>query len=277
MTVFRAACVQLRAGRDITANLDQAESLIREAAADGCSYIQTPEQTATMELNRARLMEKISFEDQDEGLKRLCALSRELGIWLHIGSMAFKVSTPDGAREKAANRSLLIGPDGAIAARYDKIHMFDVDLANGESYRESSSFEAGTKAVLASLPWGQLGLSICYDLRFPALYRGLCHKGADFLAVPAAFTEKTGKAHWHILLRARAIENGAYVLAAAQGGEHENGRQTYGHSVIIDPWGSVLAEAGKEPSFIAADIDPAKVAHFRRSVPSLANERDFDL
>jgi predicted amidohydrolase len=278
MTQFRAACVQLRAGRDIGTNLDQAEDLIRQAAKDGCVYIQTPEQTATMELNRAKLMEKISPEEKDEGLVRLRMLAKELGIWLHIGSMAVVAGDLDEkGRPKAANRSFVVDADGKIQARYDKIHMFDVDLANGESYRESSSFQAGSDAVLATLPWGGLGLSICYDLRFPHLYRGLSQKGASLLAVPAAFTAKTGDAHWHILLRSRAIENGAFVLAAAQGGVHENGRETYGHSLIIDPWGRILAEAADEPCFIAADLDMAKVAACRQSIPSLANERDFAL
>lgn len=278
MTQIRAACVQLRAGRDIVANLDQAQDLIQQAAKHGCVYIQTPEQTATMELNRAKLLEKISSQEQDEGLKRLCSLAKSLGIWLHIGSMAVLADgLDDVGRPKAANRSFLISSDGSIKAQYDKIHMFDVDLANGESYRESASFQAGRELVLASLPWGKLGFSICYDVRFPHLYRALSQKGASLLAVPAAFTAKTGAAHWHILLRARAIENGAFVLAAAQGGVHENGRRTYGHSLIIDPWGTILAEAGEEPCFIAADLDMAQVQACRRSVPSLMHDADFAL
>ncbi|MCV6574832.1 MAG: carbon-nitrogen hydrolase family protein [Cohaesibacter sp.] len=276
MTQIRAACVQLRAGRDIVANLDQAQDLILQAAKDGCVYIQTPEQTATMELNRAKLLEKISSQEQDEGIKRLRSLAKALGIWLHIGSMAVLADGLDDAgRPKAANRSFLIGPDGAIKAQYDKIHMFDVDLANGESYRESASFQAGRELVLASLPWGQLGFSICYDVRFPHLYRALSQKGASLLAVPAAFTAKTGAAHWHILLRARAIENGAFVLAAAQGGLHENGRRTYGHSLIIDPWGTILVEAGEEPCFIAADLDMGQVDVCRSAVPSLGHDVDM--
>ena len=276
MEVFRAACVQMRTGRDVMSNLDDVERLVRAAARDGCVYIQTPEQTATMEMNRQTLMGKLSFEEEDEGVARLEVLARELGVWLHIGSMAFLVRA--GEDIKAVNRSLLISPAGETAARYDKIHMFDVDLSNGESYRESASYDAGSEAVCAELPWGVLGLSICYDLRFPHLYRALCQKrGAQILAIPAAFTKRTGEAHWHILMRARAIENGAFVIAAAQGGTHENGRQTYGHSLIVDPWGTILAEAGDEPCFIAADIDMSRVAECRNAIPSLRHDRSFEV
>ena len=276
MTEFRAGCVQLCTGRDPRSSLDEAERLIRAAAADGCVYVQTPEQTACMEMNRVALMAIISAQESDMHLKRMQALARELDIWLHVGSMAFRVTASDGSGDKAANRSVLIGPDGAIAATYDKIHMFDVDLANGESYRESASFEAGQTAVVADLPWGCLGFSICYDLRFPHLYRALSQKRANLLAIPSAFTKKTGEAHWHVLMRARAIENGAFVFAAAQGGMHENGRKTYGHSLIVDPWGTILAEAGDAPCFIAADIDMAKVSEARASVPSLRHDQAFE-
>ncbi len=278
MDTFRAACVQLRCGREIGANLDLAERLIREAAADGCAYIQTPEQTATMEMSRKALMAILAPQGEDEGLKRMQALARELSIWLHIGSMSFLVTDPESDEAKAANRSVVLAPDGSVAASYDKIHMFDVDLENGESYRESNSFQAGSKAVSVALPWGELGLSICYDLRFPYLYRALCQeKGASILAIPAAFTKKTGEAHWQVLMRARAIECGAFVIAAAQGGTHENGRKTYGHSLIVDPWGKVLAEAGDEPCFVAADIDMGLVDKCRQAVPSLTHDRDFDI
>ena len=276
MDQFRAACVQMRCGREIGANLDMAERLIREAAADGCSYIQTPEQTSTMEMSRKGLMAIIAAQEDDQGLKRIQALAKDLSIWLHIGSMSFLISDPATGVPKAANRSVVLAPDGTIAATYDKIHMFDVDLENGESYRESNSFQPGAKAVSVALPWGVLGLSICYDLRFPYLYRTLCQqKGAKLLAIPAAFTKKTGEAHWHILMRARAVECGAFVIAAAQGGTHENGRQTYGHSLIVDPWGTILAEAEDEPCFIAADIDMGRVAKSRQAVPSLTHDRSF--
>ena len=219
-----------------------AEALIRRAASGGAVYVQTPENTAIMELETERLLSALETEEKAAPLKRLQALAKELGIWLHVGSLGIKL-----ASGKVANRSYLIAPDGEIAARYDKLHMFDVDLAGGESYRESRNFDPGNTAVLADLPWGRLGMSICYDLRFPALYRALATAGADFIAVPAAFTKQTGEAHWQVLLRARAIETGAYVLAAAQGGLHENGRSTYGHSMIVSPWGEVLAEAGEDP------------------------------
>jgi predicted amidohydrolase len=270
--------VQLCTGTKIDSNLDIAEALIREAARDGCAYIQTPEQTATMEMSRTALMAILSEQEDDDGLRRLQALAQELRIWLHIGSMSFRTVDPVTGEPKAANRSILIGPDGEVVATYNKIHMFDVDLENGESYRESASFEAGDKAVVADLPWGRLGLSICYDLRFAALYRALCkQKGASVLAIPSAFTHRTGKAHWDVLMRARAIENGAFVIAAAQGGVHENGRKTFGHSLIVDPWGAILAQAGEEPCFIAADIDMARVASCRQSVPSLTHDRVFEI
>jgi predicted amidohydrolase len=193
-------------------------------------------------------------------------------VTLHVGSLAIQAS-PD----RAANRSFLIDPHGEIKARYDKIHMFDVDLANGESYRESNNFRPGEIAVLTDLPWGRLGMTICYDLRFPALYRALAEAGASFLAVPAAFTKQTGEAHWHVLLRARAIENGCFVLAAAQGGTHENGRATYGHSIVIDPWGKVLAEGDTEPGVVMAEIDPAAVVAARAKIPSLQHGRRFEI
>ena len=278
MDGFRAACVQMRCGRDIDSNLDLAEGLIREAAADGCVYIQTPEQTSTMEMSRKALMAIIAEQADDEGLKRMQALAKDLSIWLHIGSMSFRTNDPVTGAEKAANRSVVLAPDGTVVATYDKIHMFDVDLENGESYRESNSFQRGSRAVSVTLPWGELGLSICYDLRFPYLYRALSQKcGANLLAIPSAFTKKTGEAHWHVLMRARAIEHGAFVLAAAQGGTHENGRKTYGHSLIVDPWGNVLAEADDEPCFIAADIDMSLVAKSRQAVPSLTHDRSFDI
>jgi predicted amidohydrolase len=211
-------------------------------------------------------------EEKDATLARLRELTRQLGIYLHIGSLAIKVS-PD----RAANRSFLIDRDGEIAARYDKIHMFDVDLANGESYRESRSFRPGELAVLADLPWGRLGLTICYDLRFPALYRALAEAGASFLAIPAAFTRQTGESHWHVLIRSRAIENGCFVLAAAQGGLHENKRETFGHSLVVDPWGRVLAEGGTEPGIVIATIDPAEIAVARSRIPSLQHGRRFEV
>jgi deaminated glutathione amidase len=269
---FRAGLVQLRSGRAVGPNVDAAETLIRRAAAGGAQYVQTPENTAIMELEPELLLAVIDVEERAAPLARLKALAKELGIWLHLGSLAVKL-----ASGKVANRSYLIAPDGEVAARYDKLHLFDVDLAGGESYRESRNYDPGAKAVVADLPWGRLGLSICYDLRFAALYRALAVAGAEFIAVPAAFTKQTGEAHWRVLLRARAIETGAFVLAATQGGLHENGRSTYGHSMIVSPWGEVLAEAGEEPQVLLADIDLAESDAARAKVPSLKHGRDFEV
>jgi predicted amidohydrolase len=269
---FKAAMIQMRSGLTPAANLVAAIALIGEAKSAGADYVQTPEMTNLMEAGREALFGVIAEEESDLGLATLRELARQLKIWLHIGSFAIKVS-----HDKAANRAFLINPKGEIVARYDKIHMFDVDLVGEESYRESNNFRAGDLGVMADLPWGRLGLTICYDLRFPALYRALATAGASFLTVPAAFTRQTGEAHWHVLLRARAIENGCYVLAAAQGGVHENKRETYGHSLVIDPWGKVLAEGGTEPGVIFADVDPALVATVRGRLPSLQHGRRFEV
>jgi len=270
MSLFKAAAVQMRSGTSVERNLTEATRLIRAAASEGAEYVLTPEMTNILDRDRERLLAAIAPEESDPALAAFRQLAIELGIWLHIGSLAIRL-----AGEGVANRSFLVAPSGEIAARYDKIHMFDVDLAGGESYRESRLYKAGGSAVVADLPWGRLGLSVCYDIRFPQLYRALAHAGAEVLAVPAAFTRTTGEAHWHVLLRARAIENGAYVVAAAQAGHHEDGRDTYGHSMIVDPWGRILAEAGVEPGVIVAEIDPAVSAATRGRVPSLVNERAF--
>jgi predicted amidohydrolase len=269
---FRAALVQLRSGRSVAPNLELAEALIRRAAQGGAVYVQTPENTALMELDPVLTIKAAQSEKESVALKRLRALAAELGVYLHVGSLAIKL---DGRR--VANRSFLIDPKGEVAAHYDKLHMFDVDLAGGESHRESAHCCPGTKAVLADLPFGRLGLSICYDLRFPQLYRALATAGAEFIAIPAAFTRQTGEAHWHVLLRARAIETGAFVLAATQGGLHENGRATFGHSLIVSPWGEILAEAGEEPGVIFADIDLAAATEARARIPALKHGRDFEV
>jgi predicted amidohydrolase len=266
----RVGLVQLRSGRNVEANLAAAERLIREAAKGGALYIQTPENTAIMELEPELLLAAVQAEADSVALKRLRSLAAELGVWLHIGSLGIKLGP-----ERVANRSYLIAPDGKIATRYDKLHLFDVDLAGGESYRESHHARPGATAVLADLPFGRLGLTICYDVRFPQLYRALAAAGAEFIAVPAAFTRQTGEAHWHVLIRARAIETGAFVLAATQGGLHENGRTTFGHSLIVSPWGEVLAEGGEEPGVIFADIDLAASAEARARIPALKHDRDF--
>jgi len=272
MSSFKAACVQMRSGRSVEANVDDAEALIRAAAAAGAGYVLTPEMTTILDRDRDHLLASIGPEDIDPSLQRFREVARELGIHIHIGSMAIRL--PD---DHIANRSFLIAPNGVVVARYDKIHMFDVDLSGGESYRESATYRAGDRAVVADLPWAKLGLTICYDVRFPALHMTLAKAGASVIAVPAAFTKKTGEAHWHVLLRARAIETGSYVIAAAQAGHHEDGRDTYGHSMIIDPWGKILAEAGAEPGFIIAEIDPAFSASSRQAIPALMNQRDFAL
>lgn len=269
---FRAGLVQLRSGRSIEPNLETAEALIRRAAKGGAAYVQTPENTGIMELKPELVLAASETEEDSAPLARLRALAAELGIFLHVGSLAIKLDA-----NRVANRSYLIDPKGEIAARYDKLHMFDVDLAGGESYRESLFFRPGGKAVLADLPFGRLGLSICYDLRFPALYRALATAGADFIAIPSAFTKQTGEAHWHVLVRARAIETGAFVLAASQGGLHENGRATYGHSLIVSPWGEILAEAGDEPGVIFADIDLAASAEARARIPAIKHGREFQV
>jgi predicted amidohydrolase len=269
---FTAAMVQMRTGLLPEPSLEQGSQLIREAARQGADYVLTPEVSNMMQLNRKALFELLANEQDDRSLKAYRALAAELKIHLHIGSLALRASP-----EKAVNRSFLIGPDGTLIASYDKIHMFDIDLPGGESYRESANYQPGETAVIADLPWGRLGLTICYDVRFPALYRALAESGAAFFTVPSAFTRKTGEAHWHTLLRARAIENGCFVFAAAQAGLHENTRETYGHSMIIDPWGTVLAEAGVEPGVVMAKIDPARVATARKTVPSLQHGRRFSV
>jgi predicted amidohydrolase len=269
---FRVGLIQMRSGREPRGNLEAASAMIREAKAGGADYVLTPEMTNVMESRRERLFEVIAEEERDPSLAGFRELARELGIVVHVGSLAIKI-----AADKAVNRSFLIDAKGEIVARYDKIHMFDVDLAKGESYRESRTYRPGDVAVVADMPWGRLGLTICYDLRFPALYRALAENGASFLAIPSAFTRQTGEAHWQVLMRARAIENGCYVFAAAQGGTHENGRETYGHSLVVDPWGRVVVEGGTEPGVIFADIDPAEIATARGRIASLQHGRRFEI
>lgn len=269
---FLAACVQPTCTGDVEANLAQVSGLIREARAAGAELIATPEVSNLIAPNRAVALERSEPENQGS-LPAYRALAAELGAWLSIGSLAIKL---DG-QDRIVNRSFLIDAGGAVVAHYDKIHMFDVELANGERYRESGTFRPGGRAVLAATPWGMLGVTICYDLRFPGLYRGLAQAGAAFLTIPSAFTRQTGKAHWHVLHRARAIETGCFVIAAAQCGSHSSRRQSYGHSLIVDPWGVVLADGGEAPGIVVAEIDPAKVAEARAMVPSLRHDRDFEL
>lgn len=266
---MRAALIQLNSGDEIDVNVDVAAELILQAADAGAQFVSTPETTHLMEMNRKRVLEKTFVEAEDPGLKAFCALARELGLWLHIGSLIIKVGD-----DRLANRAFLISPSGEIVARYDKAHLFDVELGNGESYRESALYQAGGDACVVEAPLGNLGISICYDLRFPYLYRALAHAGANIMLVPAAFTQPTGEAHWHTLLRARAIETGSFVLAAAQTGLHATGRQTYGHSLAIDPWGNVLADAGTKTGVTIVDLDISLVEKARRKIPSLTHDRD---
>ena len=269
---FKAAMIQMRSGLTPAANVDAAVKLIGEAKTAGAHYVQTPEMTNILAANGEQLFSHIAEEDSDASLATFREVARKLELYVHVGSLAVKLTS-----NRAANRGFLIDPQGEIVARYDKIHMFDVDLAGGESYRESNRYRPGETAVLADLPWGRLGISICYDLRFPALYRALAEAGAIMLAIPSAFTKQTGEAHWHVLMRARAIENGCFVMAAAQGGQHEHGRSTYGHSLIVDPWGRILAEGDTEPGVTMAEIDPAEVAAARAKIPSLQHGRRFEV
>ena len=270
--MIRAALIQLRSGRDMARNLAEASTLIREAAGQGAHFVLTPEMTNILEPDRPRLRSLAKPEAEDASVAAFSALAQDLNLWLNIGSLALK-----GPGDKLVNRSLLFAPDGSVAARYDKIHLFDVDLPTGESLRESHAYEGGTQAVLVETPWGPIGLTICYDMRFPHLYRTLAKAGARLFTVPSAFTVPTGQAHWHVLLRARAIETGSFVLAAAQGGRHESGRETYGHSLIVSPWGEVLAEAGLEPGIVIADIELAQSDLARARIPALLHDRDIDL
>lgn len=268
---FRAAAIQMCSGVDPGRNLATIEKLVREGAAKGANYIQTPEMTGALQRDRKALAAILKQERDDPILAGAARLSAELGVYLHIGSTA--IDRGDGM---VANRGYLFSPKGEKVLSYDKIHMFDVDLANGESWRESAVYTPGSQVMSASLPFSELGFAICYDVRFPELFRVQAVEGIEVMSLPAAFTRQTGEAHWHILLRARAIENGLFVIAAAQAGVHEDGRETFGHSIIIDPWGRVLAEAGPVgEAVILADIDTAEVGAARQKIPNLRNARAF--
>ena len=268
---FTAACLQFCAGDDQTANIKQAVQLTRECQAAGAQLICLPEYFAAIEVDDETTLLKAQREAEHPALQTFRKLAKELLVWIQIGSLPIRVS-----ETQVNNRAFLINPKGEIAARYNKIHLFDVDLSNGESYHESKAVQAGTELIVADLPWGKLGLSICYDIRFPDQFRRLAQSGASFLATPAAFTQKTGEAHWHVLQRARAIENGCFVFAAGQCGVRETGRATYGHSLIIDPWGTILADAGEGTGFITAEIDPNRVSEVRSMVPSLQHGRSYN-
>jgi len=267
---FTAGLVQLTAGPEIAPNLAAIEDMTRAAKADAANLVCLPENCTQIEPNKEKIIGQATGETEHPALPRLQQLADELDVWLQVGSLTVRASS-----KHCWNRSYLLGPDGAVAARYDKIHLFDVAVGDGQTYRESSYTMPGSSAALARLPWGLLGLSVCYDLRFPHLYRHLAQAGADFLTIPSAFTKVTGTAHWHVLLRARAIETGCFVLAAAQCGTHARGRQTYGHSLVVDPWGEVLADGGEEIGVVTARIDPAAVLEARRRIPALEHDRPF--
>jgi len=268
---MKIAAIQMRSGLDPEANLAALEPMLAEAAAGGAQYALTPEVTMIFPENRAQLASVAAPFEGHPQLRRVGDLARQHGMAIHIGSLA--VPLPDG---RFANRSVLFGPDGAIAATYDKIHLFDADIAGLNAYRESATYAGGEQAVTAPLGAFTLGMSICYDMRFPRLYNALANAGANLIAVPAAFTVPTGQAHWHVLLRARAIETGSWIIAAAQGGQHENGRATYGHSIVIDPWGRVAAELDHDaPGVLMAEIAPELAVEARQRIPALANARNF--
>jgi predicted amidohydrolase len=266
---FTVALVQMNSAREVAPNVEAASKLVRAARAQGADLVMLPENTNMIEPRAERRIEKSAPEAADPALKAFRALARETGVWLLVGSLSVRKS-----RAKVANRSFLVDADGRVVARYDKIHLFDVDLGS-EKHKESAIVAPGRRAVVAETPWGNLGMSVCYDLRFPQLYRRLAKAGAVYFAVPSAFTRPTGRAHWHALLRARAIENGAFVFAPAQCGEHAEGRRTFGHSLVVDPWGEVLAEAGDDVEVVTARIDPARVVDARRMIPALTHDRAF--
>jgi predicted amidohydrolase len=267
---FRVACVQTNSARDWAANEAMVSALVRRARADGADLIVLPENVGMIEPKTALQLAKAEPEETHPTLAACRNLARETGAWILLGSIAAKLSA-----DRLANRSLLLDDTGSVVARYDKIHLFDVDLGSGESYRESATMAPGDQAVVAATPWGNLGLTVCYDVRFPQLYRHLAKASAHFLAIPAAFTRTTGRAHWHVLQRARAIETGCFVFAAAQCGDHAEGRQTFGHSLIVDPWGVVLADGGEEVGVIVADIDVSQVDQARIRIPALSHDRPF--
>jgi predicted amidohydrolase len=270
---MRVAALQMNSGTKPGPNLDQLEALATDAAGKGATYLLSPEVSVVFAENREGLSAVAGPWDGNPAIERAAGIARKLGVTLHLGSLA--VALPDG---RFANRSVLFRPDGSIAATYDKIHLFDATLPGLRNYRESETYAGGDSAVVADVPGFRLGMTICYDVRFPRLHRALAEAGAQVISVPAAFTVPTGEAHWEVLLRARAIETGSFVIAAAQAGSHENGRSTWGHSMIIDPWGKILTQLGGDgPGIAIADIDLGAVDEARGKVPALANARPFSL
>lgn len=273
MAKFKAAVVQLSSGTDVGENIIAMEQGIREAAARGATYIQTPEMTGLVQQDRDAFFRTVCDESSDDVAPAAARLAKELNVTVHVGSTPIRVG-----ERMAANRAYLFGPDGVKLADYDKIHMFDVDLDGGESWRESAVYQPGTKGVTVSVNGALMGLAICYDCRFPELHTAYARMGVEILTGPSCFTRQTGRAHWHALLRARAIENGAFMIAAAQGGDLADGRETYGHSIIINPWGEVIAEVQGESGGVAvAEIDTLQVAQSRAKIPNLVNNRSFSI
>jgi predicted amidohydrolase len=268
---LNVACVQLSSTTTIAENIEISSALIREAHGKGAAFITLPEVVNLCQRRSELAVATAQFQEDEPALAAYRKLAEELGVWLLAGSLAIKL--PDDKR--LANRSFLIDSDGAIVATYDKIHMFDVNLANGETFRESATYKPGDRAVVAPTPWATLGMTICYDVRFPYLYRSLAHAGAKMIAVPSAFTRRTGEAHWHILMRSRAIETACFVISPAQCGDHEDGRKSYGHSVIIGPWGEVIADGGEEPGVITGELDFAAVDKARSMIPALTHDRTY--
>ena len=268
---LKVACIQPSSGQDMAENLRVASELVREAESEGAKLIALPENVALMDHRTEQIQSQATAIENHPAILAFGEVARETGAWIVAGSVG--AVAPDG---RVANCSTLLNDQGAIAARYDKIHMYDVDLPNGEVYRESEAFRPGDKAVVAETPWGGLGMTVCYDLRFPQLYRALAHGGAEIISIPAAFTKVTGEVVWHVLNRARAIESAAFVMSPCMWGSHSGGRTTYGHSLIIDPYGTVLADAGEGVGFITAEIDLADVAKARASIPALQHDREFD-
>jgi predicted amidohydrolase len=270
MTNFKIALLQSNSGNTLSENLNWVKTQCEEISHKSVDCIFMPENIAMMEWGREAILAKSFSESQHPALDFFKSLAQTYGFWVHCGTLTIRLDNG-----KLANRTYIMNPQGQITDFYDKIHMFDVDLGHGEVYQESANFCAGDRSVIAKLPWGKLGLTICYDLRFPHLFRRLAQQGACYFAVPAAFTKTTGIAHWQVLLRARALETGSYIFAPAQTGSHAGGRETYGHSMIIDPWGSVMADAGSKPGWIMAEINPEAVTSVRQKIPSLNHDRSF--
>lgn len=282
--MLKTACIQLTSSADMLANIARIEMLVAQASIQGAQLVATPENTFLIENSAEKsgknAHDKRIFYTQDEhpAIKASKDIALKYNIWLLIGSVAVaddRWGITDA--RKSYNRSFLLNPHGEIVAKYDKIHLFDVEVGDGQTYRESAKIIAGDKAVLATTPWGKLGMSVCYDLRFPQLYRTLAKAGAKIIAVPAAFTQVTGEAHWHVLLRARAIETGCFVIAPAQTGIHDDGRKTFGHSLIIDPWGKILADAGTDEGIIMVDLDLEDVDRIQKKLPGWQHDQDFEL